>query len=198
MTDLILASASRIRAELLARAGVSVTLQPARIDEEAIRAALVSAGANPRDQADTLAEMKAQKVAARCPGAVVIGCDQVLDFKGQVFGKPGDLDEARAQLCALRGQTHKLLSAVVLYEGGKPVWRFVGEVRLSMRDFSDSYLDNYLARNGASVLESVGGYKLEEEGVRLFSSIQGDYFTVLGLPMVALLSYLAQRGMIEA
>lgn len=198
MTDLILASASRIRAELLARAGVDVTLQPARIDEEAIRAALESEGASPRDQADTLAEMKAQKVAARCPGAVVIGCDQVLDFKGQVFGKPGDLAEARTQLSALRGQTHKLLSAVVLYEGEKPVWRFVGEVRLTMRDFSDSYLDGYLARNGASVLESVGGYKLEEEGVRLFSSIQGDYFTVLGLPMVALLSYLAQRGMIEA
>ncbi|RRH77870.1 Maf family protein [Falsigemmobacter faecalis] len=198
MTELILASASAIRAELLARAGVDVTLHPARIDEEAIRAALEAEGATPRDQADALAEMKARKVAGRFPGAVVIGCDQVLDFKGQVFSKPGDRDAARSQLQTLRGQTHKLLSAVVVYEGEKPVWRHVGEVRLTMREFSDDYLEAYLARNGTSVLDSVGGYKLEEEGVRLFSAVQGDYFTVLGLPLVALLGYLAQRGMIAA
>lgn len=198
MTELILASASAIRAELLARAGVEVACHAARIDEEAIRAALEAEGASPRDQADALAEMKARKVAGRFPGAVVIGCDQVLDFKGQVFGKPGDCAAARAQLLTLRGQTHKLLSAVVVYEGEKPVWRHVGEVRLTMREFSDDYLEAYLARNGASVLDSVGGYKLEEEGVRLFSAVQGDYFTVLGLPLVALLGYLAQRGMIAA
>lgn len=198
MTELILASASAIRAELLARAGVEVALHPARIDEEAIRTALEAEGATPRDQADALAEMKARKVAGRLPSAVVIGCDQVLDFKGQVFAKPGDLQAARGQLQMLRGQTHKLLSAVVVYEGEKPVWRHVGEVRLTMREFSDDYLEAYLSRNGTSVLDSVGGYKLEEEGVRLFSAVQGDYFTVLGLPLVALLGYLAQRGMIAA
>lgn len=198
MTELVLASASKIRAELLARAGIAVSLLPARIDEEAIRASLEAEGATPRDLADALAEMKAQKVAFKKTGAIVIGCDQVLDFKGQVFGKPATLEEARSQLQILRGQTHKLLSAVVVYEGEKPVWRHVGEVRLTMREFSDDYLQCYLARNGESVLESVGAYKLEEEGVRLFTAVQGDYFTVLGLPLVALTGYLAQRGWIDA
>lgn len=198
MPELILASASASRAELLKNAGLSVTCLPARIDEEAIRAALEAEGATPRDQADALAEMKAQKISRKLPEAVVIGCDQVLDFKGKVFGKPSDPDAARAQLLELRGQVHKLLSAVVVYDRGEPVWRFVGEVRLTMRDVSDAYLDGYLGRNGTSVLDSVGGYKLESEGVRLFSKIEGDYFTVLGLPLVALLSYLGQRGWIEA
>lgn len=196
MTDLILASASKIRADLLRNAGVEVRCLPARIDEEAVRAALDAEGAHPRDQADALAEMKAQKVAARNPDAVVIGCDQVLDFRGRVLGKPVDIDAARAQLETLRGQGHKLLSAVVLYEKGRPVWRHVGEVRLTMRDFSDEYVDAYLARNGAAILDSVGGYQLESEGVRLFSVIVGDYFTVLGLPLLPLLNYLGQRGMI--
>lgn len=197
MTDLILASQSKIRAELLRSAGLALTCHAARIDEEAIRAALEAEGANPRDQADALAEMKAQKVASRFPQAVVIGCDQVLDFKGKVFGKPADVDAARAQLEALSGKTHKLLSAVVLYEKGKPVWRHVGEVRLTMREISPAYLDAYMLRNGDNILDSVGGYKLESEGVRLFSQVDGDYFNVLGLPLLPLLSYLGQRGMID-
>lgn len=197
MSEIILASQSKIRAELLCNAGLSVTCHPARIDEDAIRVALEAEGAHPRDQADALAEMKAQKVASRFPDAVVIGCDQVLDFKGKVFGKPADVDAARAQLLALSGQTHKLLSAVVLYEKGKPVWRHVGEVRLTMREISPAYLDAYLLRNGKSILDSVGGYKLESEGVRLFSRVDGDYFNVLGLPLLPLLGYLGQRGMIE-
>lgn len=198
MTRLILASQSKIRAELLKNSGLDVESLAARVDEEALRAALEAEGASPRDQADALAEMKAEKIARRHPEAWVIGCDQVLDFKGRVFGKPTDIDAARAQLLALRGQAHKLLSAVVLYESGRPVWRHVGEVRLTMRDFSSAYLEDYLARHGASLLDSVGGYKLEAEGVRLFSEVQGDYFTVLGLPLVALLGYLSQRGMIPA
>lgn len=198
MPDLILASASSARASLLESSGISVRCLPARIDEEAIRASLEAEGASPRDLADALAEMKAQKVSLKNPEAVVIGCDQVLDFKGQVFGKPADLAAARSQLLALRGQTHKLLSAVVVYDQGKPVWRFVGEVRLTMREFSEAYLASYLERQGEQLLETVGGYKLEAEGVRLFSKIEGDYFTVLGLPLVALLSYLGQRGWIEA
>lgn len=198
MAHLILASASKIRADLLRNAGLDVETLAARIDEEAIRQALEAENATPRDQADALAEMKASKISARHPEAVVIGCDQVLDFKGQVFGKPLDIDAARAQLLALRGQSHKLLSAVVLYENGRPTWRYVGEVRLTMREFSADYLEAYLAREGASLLDSVGGYKLEGEGVRLFSSISGDYFTVLGLPLVALLGHLSQRGIIPA
>lgn len=198
MPRLILASQSEIRARLLANAGVVVEALPARIDEDGIRAALEADGATPRDIADALAEMKARKLAEKHPDAVVIGCDQVLDFRKKVWGKPETPDAARAQLQALRGQTHRLLSAVVLYEGAEPVWRHVGEVRLTMREFSDAFLDDYLARNWDSARHSVGAYKLEEEGVRLFSSVEGDYFTVLGLPLLPLLAYLGLRGWIPA
>lgn len=198
MPRLILASQSEIRARLLASAGVTVEALPARIDEDGIRAALQAEAATPRDIADTLAEMKARKLAEKHPDAVVIGCDQVLDFRKEVWGKPETPDAARAQLQALRGQTHRLLSAVVLYERGEPVWRHVGEVRLTMRAFSDAYLDDYLSRNWDSARHSVGSYKLEEEGARLFSAVDGDYFTVLGLPLLPLLGYLGQRGWIAA
>lgn len=198
MPRLILASQSQIRTQLLAAAGVPVDALPARIDEDAIRAALDAEGATPRDIADALAEMKARKLAERHPDAVVIGCDQVLDFQKQVWGKPETPDAARTQLQALRGQTHRLLSAVVLYDSGKPVWRHVEEVRLTMRLFSDAYLDDYLTRNWDSARHSVGAYKLEEEGARLFSAVDGDYFTVLGLPLFPLLGYLGQRGWIAA
>lgn len=198
MTRLILASQSAIRAQLLSAAGVAAEALPARIDEDAIRAALQAEGATPRDIADALAEMKARKLAERHPDAVVIGCDQVLDFRKEAWGKPETPDAARAQLQALRGQTHRLLSAVVLYERGEPVWRHVGEVRLTMRSFSDAYLEDYLSRNWDSVRHSVGAYKLEEEGARLFSAVDGDYFTVLGLPLLPLLGYLGQRGWVAA
>ncbi len=195
---LILASTSAIRLQLLQAAGLSVTAHASRIDEEAVKAGLESENANPRDIADALAEMKAAKVAARQPKALVLGCDQVLDFKGSVLSKPASLAEARAQLLALRGQTHALLSAAVLYDEGQPIWRHVGQSRLTMRGFSDSYLDSYLARNWPEVGSSVGAYKLEAEGVRLFDRIDGDYFTILGLPLLPLLSYLSTRGFIPS
>jgi septum formation protein len=198
MPTIILASGSAIRATLLRNAGVPFETAVARIDEESVRHALQAEGASPRDQADALAELKAARVAARRPDALVIGCDQILDFKGTVLPKPADDDAVRAQLTMLRGQTHKLLSAVVLYQDGRPVWRHVGEARLTMRDFTADYLDSYIARNAGSVLDSVGGYKLEAEGVRLFSRIEGDYFTILGLPLLALLGYLGQTGAIPA
>lgn len=193
---IVLASASEIRLTLLQAANVAASARPARIDEESIRASLEAEGASPRDLADTLAEMKARKIAEKDPSALVLGCDQVLEMKGRVFAKPETPEVARAQLLDLRGQTHKLLSAAVLYENAKPVWRFVGEARLTMRDFSDAYLDDYLSRNWDSIRHAVGCYKLEEEGVRLFSSIQGDHFTILGLPLMPLLSYLGVRGFI--
>jgi septum formation protein len=195
---LILASASAIRRDLLAQAGVSVEAIPARIDEEAIRAALQAEGAKPRDQADALAEMKARKLADRHPDAVVIGCDQVLEFQGDVWAKPESPDAARAQLRALRGQTHRLFSAVVLYDRAEPVWRHMGEVRLTMRAFSDDWLDGYVTRNWDEIQHCVGGYQLESEGVRLFAAVDGDYFSVLGLPLVPMLNYLGQRGFIPA
>ena len=190
----LLASASEIRAQLLRNAGLSVTVQPARLDEEAIRAALEAEGANPRDAADALAEAKAAKLSAKTPGALVLGADQVLDFNGRVFSKPETPEDAKAQLRALSGQTHRLLSALVVVRDGEPLWRHVGQVRLTMHTLSEAFIDDYIARNWDSIRWAVGCYKLEEEGVRLFSRIEGDYFSVLGLPLIEFLNWLRARG----
>ena len=156
--------------------------------------ALRAEAAKPRDIADTLAEMKARKVSEKHPGALVLGCDQVLEHRGEMLHKPRDRDEAIAQLYQLRGDRHSLLSAAVLYEDGEPLWRHVGQVRLRMRDASDTYIKDYVERNWDSIRYAVGCYKLEEEGVRLFSQIEGDYFHVLGMPFLELLNYLTLRG----
>ena len=193
---LLLASASVIRRDLLISAGVSVEALPARIDESSMRASLLAAGAPPRDIADALAEAKARKMSDKHPDRMVLGCDQVLEHRGEILSKPFSLEDARAQIMRLSGDRHRLLSAAVLYEAGKPVWRHVGVVRLTMREISEPYLDDYLARNWDSIRHSVGGYKLEEEGARFFTRIEGDYFTVLGLPMLELLAYLTLRGVI--
>lgn len=195
---LLLASSSAIRLRLLQNASLAVTAQPARIDEDSIRRALEQEGAHPRDIADTLAEMKARKLADRDPEALVLGCDQVLEFDRRAWAKPETPAEARAQLLQLRGQTHRLLSALVLYDRGEPIWRHIGRADLTMRSFSDDWLDAYLSRNWDSIRHSVGAYKLEEEGVRLFTRIEGDYFTILGLPLLPLLSYLESRGFIAS
>lgn len=193
---MILASTSPTRLQMLRAAGLDPTPIAPRVDEAAIRDALTAEGAHPRDIADTLAEMKARKVAEKHPTDIVLGCDQVLALDRQTFAKPETPDDARAQLRQLRGKTHKLLSAAVVYENAEPVWRHVGEARLTMRDFSDAYLDDYLTRNWDSVRHSVGCYKIEEEGVRLFSAIQGDHFTILGLPLIPLLAWAGTKGMI--
>jgi len=195
---LILASASPIRAQLLTNAGLIFETVPARVDEQAVKASLLVEGVSPRDIADALAEFKARKVADRNPDAMVIGCDQVLAFDGGVFSKPDSHDTAKAQLRAMAGQTHRLLSAAVIYDEGKPVWRHVAEVRMHMRPLSDTFIDDYVTRNWDSVRHSVGAYKLEEEGARLFTRIEGDYFAVLGLPLLDLLSYLTVRGILPS
>jgi septum formation protein len=193
---MILASTSPTRLAMLRAAGLDPTAIAPRVDEVAVRDALSAEGASPRDIADTLAEMKARKVAEKHPTALVLGCDQVLALDRETFAKPETPDDARQQLCQLRGRTHKLLSALVIYENAEPVWRFVGEARMTMHQLSDSYVDAYLDRNWDSIRHSVGCYKVEEEGVRLFSAITGDHFTILGLPLLPLLAYLGNRGMI--
>ncbi len=191
---LILASGSEIRAQLLRQSAVDFEVCVARVDEDMVRETMLHEGAPPRDVADMLAEMKARKVSEKNAGALVLGCDQVLEHRGAILSKPVSPEDALGQLKALRGDRHTLLSAAVICENGKPIWRNVGVVRLRMHDASDSYLDDYVARNWDSIRHSVGAYKLEEEGVRLFSRVDGDYFTVLGLPLLEVLSYLALRG----
>jgi septum formation protein len=194
MKQLILASASTIRADLLRNAGIDFQVIPARIDEAAIREGLLAEGASPRDLADALAEFKAQRVAQRHPGPLVLGCDQILEFQGAALGKPGSTDEARHRLMTLRGQTHRLFSAAVLFDGERPVWRHVARADLTMRLFSNDFLDLYLQAARADILQTVGGYAVEGFGIRLFDRIEGDHFGILGLPLVELLGILSRRG----
>lgn len=196
-THIVLASGSAIRAQLLRQAGIEFEVKQPRVDELAVKASLLAEGAPPRDIADALAELKARKISSKTPGSLVLGCDQVLDFEGTLLSKPESAAQALEQLTMMRGKRHMLLSAAVICRDGEPIWRHVGQVRLRMRDSSDAYLRDYVSRNWDSIRHAVGAYKLEEEGVRLFSTIDGDYFNVLGLPLMELINYLALQGTIE-
>lgn len=196
-STLILASGSEIRGQLLRQAGIPHEVVVPRVDEQMVKEALLADGAPPRDIADALAELKARKVSEKHPDALVLGCDQVLDHQGTLLSKPDNPQDAIDQLRSLRGDRHSLLSAAVICEKGQPIWRHVGQVRLRMRDISDAYLASYVERNWDSIQHAVGCYKLEEEGVRLFTSIQGDYFHVLGMPFLELINYLTLRGDLE-
>jgi len=196
MSVLTLASGSTIRAALLRAAGIEFDVRPARVDEDMLRESLLAEGATPHDLADALAEQKALKVASRQPG-LVLGCDQILECDGRIFTKPASPAEAGAQLDALRGRTHRLHTAAVLYAGGEPVWRHVATPRLTMRDFSDSFRDAYIAAHWQDIRHCVGCYQIEGAGIRLFRHIEGDVFAIQGLPLLELLTALTQRKDID-
>ena len=191
---LILASQSPSRRQMLQSAGLTFEIEPSGVDEEEITRSLLAARAAPQDIAEKLAELKALRVSGRRPEALVVGGDSTLACNGRLFHKPATLEAARKQLLSLRGQTHELFSAVVVAKGGARLWHANERARLTMRPFNEAFLDAYLARAGQGVLTSVGAYQLEGLGAHLFSRVDGDYFTILGLPLLPLLSFLAVHG----
>ncbi|MEP3045305.1 MAG: Maf-like protein [Roseibium sp.] len=195
--SVVLASGSKIRAELLKNAGLEIQVDPANVDERAVEEPLLEANFSPEDIASVLAEAKANDVSERRPGDLVIGADQILAFEGQRRTKPDDMEAARRQLLQFSGKTHELLSAVVISRNSEAIWRHVSTARLTMRELSPEFVGQYLAAAGEDVLSSVGAYQLENIGVQLFDKIEGDYFTILGLPMLPLLGQLRELGVIE-
>lgn len=199
MTRLVLASQSASRRAMLEAAGVVFTIEPARVDEDALKESLRAGGADGRRLADALAEMKAVKVSARDPGAVVLGCDSTVTAAD---GTQIDKAESRAaladQLARLSGETHRLTSAVVAAERGQPVWRHVETARLTMRPLSADFIETYLDQEWPAVGGCVGGYRLEGPGAQLFAKIEGDHFTILGLPLLPLLGWLRDRGVMAS
>jgi len=193
--ELVLASASPFRRRMLEAAGLSFRVVPAEVDEAAIRRRVPTADL--ARVAETLALAKAQAVSKTLPNALVIGADQVLALGDQLFSKPMDVNEARAQLEKLRGQAHRLHTAAALAQAGEILWSHTETARLVMRSFSDAFLDRYLARMGAKVLQTVGAYEIEGHGIQLFERVEGDSFTIIGLPLLALLAELRARGAIE-
>ena len=195
---LILASQSPFRRMLMDNAGLVFEAEAARIDERAVEAALAARNPSPQDVAETLAIEKARNVSARHPGALVIGSDQTLSLEGLVFHKPADMSEARSHLASMSGRTHSLNCGIALVRGGETLWSHVSVAHLTMRPLSEDFIDRHLARVGEKVLASVGAYQLEGEGVQLFERIDGDYFTILGLPLLPLLAKLRDLGAIDA
>lgn len=191
---LILASQSSTRALLLQNAGVVVEPVPARVDETSVKQALLGEGHVPADVADALAELKATKISAKHPGRLVLGADQVLECGGQLYDKPTSHEDLRSQLKSLSAKRHQLISAAVVAENGKPVFRARQSVTLHVRPLSDDFIDAYVAEAPAGVMHCVGGYQLEGIGAQLFYRIEGDYFTVLGLPLLDVLGFLRERG----
>ena len=195
--QIILASSSPFRRTMLENAGVAVAVEPASVDERAVEAAVGDADLTPADLATILAEAKAVDVSDRNPGALVIGCDQTLSLDGQLLHKPADMEEARRRLLALSGKTHRLDSAVVLARDGKAIWRHVGTALLMMRPLDPAFIGRHLSHIGDKALSSVGAYQVEGEGIQLFEKIDGDHFTIVGLPLLPLLQELRALGAID-
>jgi septum formation protein len=200
MTDhalpLILASGSIVRAQLLRQAGIAFEVSVAAIDESEIKASLRAEGLAVERVAEALAEAKAHRVAARFHEAFVLGADQMLDLDGDWLDKPRDLDEARTHLRKMSGRTHRLVSGTVLFKNGTRIWHQTTEARLTMRALSDAFIERYLASAGTAILGSVGAYQLEGLGAQLFDRIDGDFFSILGLPLLPVLAMLRQHGLV--
>jgi septum formation protein len=191
----ILASTSPARRALLTAAGVPFTAQSPGVDEEAAKASLAAEGLSPRDMADALAELKALRVSNRRPG-LVIGADQTLDLDGVTLDKAPTVEAARMRLLSLRGRSHKLHSAVVVASGGQPIWREIVTAKLTVRPFSDAFLESYIEKAGDALTGAAGAYYLEGLGAQLFDRIEGDYFAILGLPLTGLLDLLRRYGVL--
>ena len=196
-TPIILASRSLFRSAILKNAGVEFSTESADIDERAVEAPLYKSGATPQDVAQVLAEAKALSVSENNPDTVVIGCDQTLSLGDQIFHKPVDMDAARRQLLLFSGKTHQLNSAVVLVKNGETLWRHVSVARMTMRDLDPGFIGRYLGRVGDIALSSVGAYQVEGPGIQLFEEIEGDYFTIVGLPLLPLLNELRKENLID-
>lgn len=196
MSGLVLASGSRVRATLLRQAGLAFEVRPADVEEAVTKREM--AGADPMRIAEALAVIKARAVSPSCPGALVIGADQMLVCGDGLFDKPADLDEARGHLRRLRGKTHHLCTVAVVVRDGEVLWRHSERPELVMRPFSDAFIDLYLAAIGEDALLSVGAYQLEGRGSQLFERVSGDFFSILGLPLLPLLAFLRHRNLIEA
>ncbi len=193
----VLASGSRFRKAMLEAAGVVIDVMPAAIDERAVEKTLESTGATPHEVAEVLAEAKALDVSEKQPGRLVLGCDQTLSLGDELFHKPADMEAARRHLLRLSGKTHQLNSAVVLARNGETVWRHVETARLTMRALDPAFIGRHLARVGPVALNSVGAYQVEGEGIQLFEKIEGDHFTIVGLPLLPLLKELRELGAID-
>lgn len=190
---IVLASGSRARAEMLRAAGIAIEIRPARIDEAELKAGLKSEGCDAGRAALALAQWKAAQVAGNAPGRLVLGADQMLECEGAWFDKPADREGAAGQLRLLRGKTHVLHSAAALVQDGRMIWHHVASARMRVRAFSEAFLEDYLRKAGEDTLHCVGAYRLEGEGVQLFDQIEGDYFTVLGLPLLPVIGFLRER-----
>ncbi len=194
---LVLASGSASRKALLTQAGLDFEVRAANVDEAAIKQSAIASGTSAHDAALLLAEFKAMRIARRDPEALVIGCDQLLVCDGRWFDKPSDIAEARSHLHALRGRSHSLVTAVLCQRGDQRLWHHVAQPRLTMRNFSDDFLEAYLQAEGAALTSTVGAYRLEGLGVHLFDKVEGEHAAVLGLPTLPLLGFLRQHGVLH-
>lgn len=194
---IILASSSPFRQAMLNNAGIAFHVVPAEISERAVEATLQDSGATPDDVALVLAQAKALDVSERHPGALVLGCDQTLSLDDRLFHKPADMEGARRHLLALSGRTHQLNSAAVLVRDGEVLWSHVGTANMTMRALDPAFIGRHLARVGAKALASVGAYQIEGEGIQLFDRIEGDTFTIIGLPLLEVMSALRELGAID-